>query len=380
MLTAIRPIWLIAEREFRAYAATVSFWIALLVGPLALGLFLMVGQAGDKPVKPAAVYVSVADPALMTAAVKAVKTAAAADGRKIRVVDEPSAPTRVRVERQGEAIVVRLSGTPVLTGAGRRLAGEVLANDRAVELLSAAGLPAPSVKVTVDAAPAKPAMDPQRAGRFAVVMMLWMTRTGSLGMLLQAVVRERANRALESLLAAAAPWQIVAGKLLGVGGVSALVLTVWLGSSSALTLASPQAGGITPVLSAVTRDPALLVQAVVVFVLSFVFYGAITVACGALAADSAAAQNQARPMFAMLLAAFFVALAAALGINTYGQWLVYAPPFAPFILLLQEWPASVWVASVSLLTAASVGALWLAGRNLTLSPAPIWSRFARARA
>ena len=36
-------------------------------------------------------------------------------------------------------------------------------------------------------------------------MMLWMTLAGSLGMLLQAVVRERSNRALESLLGQSNP-------------------------------------------------------------------------------------------------------------------------------------------------------------------------------
>src|SRR5206468_8253804 len=30
------PLWLIAGREFRAYTATASFWVALAIGPLAM--------------------------------------------------------------------------------------------------------------------------------------------------------------------------------------------------------------------------------------------------------------------------------------------------------------------------------------------------------
>ncbi len=38
------PIWLIAEREFRTYVATLSFWAALAIGPLAAGGGLLLAQ------------------------------------------------------------------------------------------------------------------------------------------------------------------------------------------------------------------------------------------------------------------------------------------------------------------------------------------------
>lgn len=42
--------WLIAGREFRAYVATASFWIALAVGPLIMGVGMM--ALAHKPAPP----------------------------------------------------------------------------------------------------------------------------------------------------------------------------------------------------------------------------------------------------------------------------------------------------------------------------------------
>jgi ABC-2 type transport system permease protein len=163
--------------------------------------------------------------------------------------------------------------------------------------------------------------------------MLWLTLTGSLGMLLQAIARERANRALESLLASAQAWEIVAGKLVGVGAVSLLVLLSWLGSAAAFSaFLPPQTGLIGSALSALGQPLSLLRDALI-YVCAFGFFGAATLVVGALARDSTSAQNLARPLFLVLLVAFFVALGTPEGTTT---WLVYVPPLTPFLLLVNS--------------------------------------------
>src|SRR6185369_15481455 len=130
--------------------------------------------------------------------------------------------------------------------------------------------------------------DAAAAARFLSMLILWLTLTGSLGMLLQTVVRERATRALESLLAAATPRQIMIGKLLGVGSVSLLILVSWLGSTAALSLIAP-GSGLAPAIIAELARPELLLRAAVIYCLAYAFYGSITVALGAMARDSASA-------------------------------------------------------------------------------------------
>jgi len=203
-------------------------------------------------------------------------------------------------------------------------------------------------------------------------MILWLTLTGSLGMLLQAVVRERANRALEGLLAAAKPWEIVVGKLAGVGAVSALILAAWLGSAGALAVLAPSGAGLFHAVIGGVAAPLMLARAAGLYGLAYGFYGLVTVAVGASARDSAAAQNLSRPMFAVLLAAFFVALAAVSGAAGKLAWLVFAPPFTPFMLLLEPpgtLPARAQLASVALTLAATALAGRVAVGRLTLSGA-----------
>jgi ABC-2 type transport system permease protein len=321
------PIWLIAAREFRTYAAATSFWVALAIGPLLMGGAL-----------------------LLTSSL-------------------PKAPERasltVVAEKPGARAV--FSDNFPLSEAGRREVAAVIARDGRVSGPVALG------------APPKPTVDAAGISRFTLVMMLWLTLVGSLGMLLQAVVRERSNRALESLLAASRPVDIVLGKLLGVGAVSALVLAAWLGSAAGLGAAAPEAGGAVSALLRGFADPVGLARAALVYVFGFAFYGLATVAVGAMARDNADAQNLARPMFAVLLVAFFTSMAMVQGGGGL-NWLVYAPPFTPFVLLMSpQLPAGVEAAAFGLLVASTVAAGWWAVRVLGVERTVIERRKRRRR-
>lgn len=336
------PVWLIAEREFRTYVATLSFWVALAVGPLAAGGGLMLAQNAQHPVQPVAIQIVSQDPNLARDAEAALREAATLEGRRLafggsglRLTVNPVSPRMVEL--------VFAEKFP-LSDAGRTLVARTLERDLARRTSDAAPL-----TVHQKALPAPHRPDAAAAARFLSMLVLWLTLTGSLGMLLQTVVRERATRALESLLAAAAPWQIMAGKLLGVGGVSLLVLFSWLGSSAAFSLAVPESG-LAPAIIAELARPELLLRAAFVYCLAYAFYGSITVALGAMARDSASAQNLARPMFALLVIAFFVALASAMGgMPVALSGLLYVPVFTPFLLLLHPPGAISWAVQLSLL-------------------------------
>jgi ABC-type Na+ efflux pump permease subunit len=143
----------------------------------------------------------------------------------------------------------------------------------------------------------------------------------------------RAKREIAPVFTAARPWDIVLGKVAGVGGVSLLVVTAWLGSSMALSGLSPGSRGMVAAVLHGLAQPADLLRAGAIYLLAFAFYGFVTVAIGARARDNADAQNLARPMFAVLLAVFFAALFSTGGARGL-DWLLYAPPFTPFMLLL----------------------------------------------
>lgn len=329
------PIWLIAEREFRTYVATLSFWAALAVGPLAAGGGLLLAQGAHQLAQPVAIAVTSADASLAHAAEAALKEAGSLDDRHFAFTDTGARLTIAAPEP--DVIDLRFEQDFPLSAAGRALVARTLERDAARRTSNVAPL---TVHQVVSPSVTPPRRGPADVARFVLMAMLWLTLTGSLGMLLQTVVRERATRSLESLLAAASPWQIMSGKLVGVGGISLLVLAAWIGSSGALALFVPKVG-LTPAVVSELIRPSLLLRATAIYCLAYAFYGSVTVAIGAMARDSASAQNLSRPMFILLMAAFFIALALALG-KSSAPWLVFLPPLTPFLLLINPADALSW--------------------------------------
>ncbi len=340
----IRAAWLIAEREFRTYTATWTFWLALFIGPLLMAGAILLAAA---PKGETRFQVTAADPALAARAQAAVTAALKIEGQPAPNAAHGGPTLRITAGPDGAAVLKFDRDFP-LTQTGRALVAEKLESGRD-----------PAAAPRFQLAPAPP-RDLAGASRFAVMMMLWLSLVGSLGMLLQAVVRERSNRALETLLASAGPTAIVGGKVVGVGLVSLLVLGAWLGSAGAAALVAPGNADMLPALLRQLGEPLLLARALVIYVLAYGFYGLVTVAIGALARDSAAAQNLARPMFITLMGAYFLALAAAGGGFSATRWLIFFPPLTPFLLLLKPASPAMELIALMLLGVSALAAGWAA--------------------
>jgi ABC-2 type transport system permease protein len=178
-------------------------------------------------------------------------------------------------------------------------------------------------------------------------------------MLLQAVVRERANRALEGLLAATRTHELLLGKLMGVALVSAMIIAAWLGFG-ALIAATPLAGasaGMSGMLLSGFTNPGALLMAGAIYLAAFAMYGAAIIGVGALARDVASAQNLARPVFGVLLLVFFAALGQLTAPGSGPGWLLWAPPFTPFVLLMTA-PGTLSALQVALAFVLMAGTAW----------------------
>ena len=353
-----RPMLLIAEREFRTYVVTLSFWLSLAVAPLAAGSALLLSGG---PVHPLSVSIQGGDAALQQSARAAMEEAGRLEGRSFVFGSQGAG---LVMSRPGPKILVMTfaEGFP-LSPQGRALVGHVIERDMARADVNSAHL-----VVQERSAGENAASDAARLSRLATMAMLWLTLTGSLGMLLQAIARERANRALESLLASAQAWEIVAGKLVGVGAVSLRVLATWLGSAAFFSFFAPPETGLVAAMLAELARPLTLLRDVVIYLCAFGFYGASTLVLGAMARDGTSAQNMTRPLFLVLLAAFFVALAAPSGALSR---LIYLPPLTPFLLLVNI-PGTVSVMSQAILMGTllllTAILMLLAARLLSISP------------
>jgi ABC-2 type transport system permease protein len=359
-----RPVFLIAEREIRTYVATLSFWVALAVGPLVVGGGFLFLQNYHHSPPPVTVSIQGADPALVQTTKMALVEAGRLEGRAYHFA-KLGLPVAILRSTPGR-LVLDFGPQFPLSASGRALVARTLERNDARRTSPNAAI---EVHVTMPTMPAR-RLEAGAIARFALMMMLWLTLTGSLGMLLQTVARERATRALESLLAAAAPWQIMAGKLLGIGAVSLLLLTAWLGSSALLAFFDGNSGSAASII-AVLAGPKALLRAALIYILAYGFYGSLTIALGVRARDSASAQNLSRPMFILLLMAFFVPLASITAGSVPGpSWLLFVPPFTPFLMLLyppDAIPASIECVLLTLLLISSIIATRFALRGFSVS-------------
>ncbi len=188
------------------------------------------------------------------------------------------------------------------------------------------------------------------------------------------VVEEKSNRIMEIMINAATPTQLMAGKIIGIGG-AALTQYLCVTVPGAIALASQ--GKIADALLGERRGvtsldlSSLTTTAVVAFlgffILGFLLYAALYAAAGSLVSRQEDVQQIAGPMTMLMLASFFAAL-FTLGKpdSLLAHVLSFVPFSAPLVMLtriLVGNPAPWEVAlSVLILVASVVFSIGLAAR------------------
>lgn len=176
---------------------------------------------------------------------------------------------------------------------------------------------------------------------------------------MQGIVEEKGQRIAEVLLGSVRPFELMAGKLLGLAGVSLTMATVYLVGGYFVAAKY----GMTDMLT-----PSLIVWFAIFQVLCLLIYGALFIAVGAAAADIKDTQTLLTPL--MLVACLpFLALGPIL-LDPNGKIAVAASffPFsAPMILVARESvppgvPAWQMILGISITLATTVACVWGAGR------------------
>ena len=120
---------------------------------------------------------------------------------------------------------------------------------------------------------------------FMLLFLLSILMTS--GYLMQGTATEKENKVVEVLLASANPDEILAGKLLGLGGAGLLQVAVWLMMALTTTL------GILPLLMSSRVDVPWLALGLAIpfFIVSFLFFGGLMIGTGSLGTNMREAQQ-----------------------------------------------------------------------------------------
>ena len=147
--------------------------------------------------------------------------------------------------------------------------------------------------------------------------------------LLQGVAEEKESRILESLLCSVTPEELMAGKLIGLGGVGLTMVGAWI--LMGLAVATPGA-----MLAQIAVSPRLLLFAVAYFLLGYLFYGSVMTGIGAVTNSMREAQQFSFLFTFMNFIPFYMLTVIisrpdsglALGLSLF-------PPMAPVAMMLR---------------------------------------------
>ena len=193
---------------------------------------------------------------------------------------------------------------------------------------------------------------------FFIVLMFLSVMT-SAQHLLNAIIEEKMSKISEVLLGSVTPFQLLAGKLLGVVGVSLLLALVYFG------------GGVYAVMS-IGRfdliDPWAMAWFVVFMICASLMFGSIFLALGSACSDLKDAQSMLQPAMVLVLAAYlgsFVVMRAP--DSTLSVGLSFFPTMTPFVMMLRiVMPPGppMWqvILAIAILFASTAALIWAGGR------------------
>lgn len=194
----------------------------------------------------------------------------------------------------------------------------------------------------------------------ALGILLWIALGQYGNMVAQSVVEEKATRIMEILLATIQASRLLAGKVVGIGLVGLLQLTI-VGAAALVAV------HVTNVASI----PALAVTSILGdifwFLLGFLFYATAYSAVASLVSRQEEVQSAVAPISVLQIAGYLLMYAALP--NPNGPLATVAsllPPFAPILMAVRMAATDVppWqpVLAAALIVASIVGLTWLAGR------------------
>ena len=200
----------------------------------------------------------------------------------------------------------------------------------------------------------------QGAVAYAGLLLLYMAVLLYGNWILSGVTEEKSNRVVEVLLSSVKPWQLLAGKIVGIG---LLAITQFAGTIAVAVIALR----VTGTFELPSLNLSTVANLVVWFVLGFLLFAVMFGAAGSLVSRMEDAQNVAFPMSMIAVVGFFVSI-AALGDPDGLPALIgtFVPLTAPFVVpvraALEAIPAWQYGAAVVLTVAAIFGLILVAGR------------------
>jgi ABC-2 type transport system permease protein len=209
---------------------------------------------------------------------------------------------------------------------------------------------------------------------YAMSFILYMSLLMYGVQVMTSTVEEKSNRINEVLISSLRPFELMLGKVIGVGSVGLLQLGIWVGTAYTLTSQREAIGkllGASP--EAITAMPIptlpgdLLVVFLLFFLLGFFFYAAAYAAVGSTCNTVQETQQASLPVTLFVIVGLMLMFRLLDDPNgQFGRVLSLVPPFAPFVTpvrySLSPLPLTELLTSVGMMVLGVLAMAWVAGR------------------
>jgi ABC-2 type transport system permease protein len=164
----------------------------------------------------------------------------------------------------------------------------------------------------------------------ATMFLMFLVITVGASPLINSVLEEKMQRIAEVLLGSVTPFQLMTGKLVGMVGVSATILTVYL-AGAVFGARSAGAGEFIP-----PNLGALVVWFVIYQGLAVLMFGAVFTAIGAACSDMKEAQTMLMPVWIVICFPMFIWLSVVREpTSTFSMIASFIPPATPLLMMLR---------------------------------------------
>jgi ABC-2 type transport system permease protein len=370
-VTTSRVIGLVAGREFNTRLRSKSFVISTLailaVMAVYVVLFTVIGQGSTAKIGLTGQATAMSQP---------LSAAAEHLGKKVQITTVDNEADGVQQVRDGKldllvkgplgapTVVFKSTLDPALQNAlEQQVRAQALQGVLAQAQLPPSALNAyQSAKVNLDQLEPP---DPDQGPRIAlslitgIVLVISIVTFGTA--VAQGVVEEKSSRVVEILLATIRPWQLLAGKVFGIGVVGLIQVVIIAGVGLVLARTSGVIDVPTVALSTV-------LGALGWYVLGFFLYAALLGAAGSLVSRQEELQSAVTPVTLLPTVGFVVGLNLLLPnpTNTVSTVLSFIPLWAPTLMparialgVAPPWQVGL---AVVLMIVSIVVVTWLAGR------------------
>ncbi len=206
------------------------------------------------------------------------------------------------------------------------------------------------------------------AASFVIGIMIYVTLAIYGAAILQAIIEEKETRVAEILFSSARPFDLMLGKLVGVGLAGLTQVGIWVASGLILAtsgVAMMSAAGMPAEMPNIS--PLFLLYFLIFFLIGFFIYATIYALIGAMVTTAQEGQQFAFPPILILMLGFFSMFAVIRDPNSaFAFWVSVAPFLAPIVMpvrILIETPPFWQIALAIVLNVLTIlGLVWAASK------------------